>query len=363
MGKPVSDRQLLVLGDNVFVFSSDIHRVWKLPKKQLPSWLPSYLALRERGVSDASIRTKIRKTYGVSEAAYGAVMKALRKSEITTAEMKREQRRVEGREQWRKRGWEDAWRYHASMFNVEFLDYAAGGARQDIERMHLFLDREKMPPVYKEAPAKAKRVRVSDLLNGKETKAPQSASRAPSNESVDKERFDALLNLTFGEIRSLKVDAKRLRHEPLLKKTSPSGGARHPTEAYVFVFDVKGVAPGVYHYQVRTNELALIKAGNLWKTFQALAIRDHEQPHFVPKLGVVLTSIPERSMFRYRESRSYRVLHYDAGHLLRTFDMAASAYGLQTYANYGVDEPGLEKLLGLSAFEELPLAAAVVGWK
>src|SRR5690606_31898261 len=35
----------------------------------------------------------------------------------------------------------------------------------------------------------------------------------------------------------------------VLKKTSPSGGALHPTEAYLFVQHVEGIEPGIYHYR------------------------------------------------------------------------------------------------------------------
>jgi hypothetical protein len=39
-------------------------------------------------------------------------------------------------------------------------------------------------------------------------------------------------------------------------KTSPSGGARHPIEAYVLVRRVTGIRPGVYHYSVKRHALS-----------------------------------------------------------------------------------------------------------
>lgn len=38
-------------------------------------------------------------------------------------------------------------------------------------------------------------------------------------------------------------------------KTSPSGGARHPTEVYLYARDVEGLAPGAYHYAAADHSL------------------------------------------------------------------------------------------------------------
>jgi SagB-type dehydrogenase family enzyme len=357
--KQASDRQLIVIGSSVYVFSSDVHRVWRLPKAETPAWLPTYFALRQQRLSPTRIKKKIRESYDVSVAELGQCLDQLERAEVFGAELDDEQRQLPLPETWQRYGWEAAWAYHKSMFNSKFLDYSAQGAREDLDSMKAFLDREPMPSPFKDAPDHAERVPLRDLLNG-EPDADERTTTAP-RESIDLDQLSALVNLTFGQIAQ--PQPKSLRHEPLLKKTSPSGGARHPTEAYVFVFDVEGVAPGLYHFQVRTNELRLLRAGDTLADFRAFAIRDRDQPHFAPRFGVVLTSVVDRSMFRYRGSRSYRVLHYDVGHLLRTFDMVASSQGLETYTNYGIDEANLEHLLGLAACEEVPLAATMVGLK
>ena len=58
------------------------------------------------------------------------------------------------------------------------------------------------------------------------------------------EALATLLGLTFG------VQAWAAAEEgPLALKTSPSGGARHSLEAYVWVRDVDGVPAALYHYR------------------------------------------------------------------------------------------------------------------
>lgn len=359
MVKPLSDRQLIVLGSSVYVFSSDIHRVWRLPKSETPAWLPDWLALREEGLPQSTIQERIRERYAIPEGELDAIARQLASVELLDADLDDEQRKLPLPETWRQYRWETAWDFHKSMFNQKFLDYAADGARQDLERMHEYIDHEPMPSPFKEVTSTGARVPLHDHLNATPDADGEAPSPASAEGSVDSHLLGLLVNVTFGQIATRQT--KALRHEPLLKKTSPSGGARHPTEAYVFVFDVDGIAPGIYHYDVRSNELRLLHAGDHRADFHAFGIRDRDQPRFVPRFGVVLTSIAERSMFRYRGSRSYRVLHYDVGHLLRTFDMVAEAEGLVTYTNYGVDEENLERVLGLSSFEELPIASVVVG--
>jgi SagB-type dehydrogenase family enzyme len=55
--------------------------------------------------------------------------------------------------------------------------------------------------------------------------------------------FTATLYRTFA--------ARATSNEPgidVIKRAVPSAGGLHPTEAYVFVQNVEGIAPGFYHY-------------------------------------------------------------------------------------------------------------------
>ena len=45
-------------------------------------------------------------------------------------------------------------------------------------------------------------------------------------------------------------------------RSVPSSGARFPTEVYPVIFNVEGVPPGVYHYDVQRHRLELVRAGD-----------------------------------------------------------------------------------------------------
>ena len=52
-------------------------------------------------------------------------------------------------------------------------------------------------------------------------------------------------------------------------KTSPSGGARHPVEAYVVARDVRGLDPGTYHYVGDRHALERLRRGVSAKQIRA----------------------------------------------------------------------------------------------
>ena len=86
-----------------------------------------------------------------------------------------------------------------------------------------------------------------------------------------------------------------------------------------------------------------------------------ERLAFRPAVVVVLTSRPERSMYRYRESRSYRVLHLDTGHLLFNAAMVAGALGWPSYRAYSPAEHAVEPVLAIDGITEFTIGTIAVG--
>jgi len=100
---------------------------------------------------------------------------------------------------------------------------------------------------------------------------------------------------------------------PWLRKASPSGGARHPTEAWVMVYGKRDIADGLYYFDAPSNQL-------FWKGLYRSA-DDSEQ------LALIITAHVERPMWRYRESRSFRAVLLDAGHCMETLNQLSVAFG------------------------------------
>lgn len=107
------------------------------------------------------------------------------------------------------------------------------------------------------------------------------------------------------------------RHGPIVLKTSPSGGARHPTDLAVIVgHGWPSQLRGAWWYDGDQH---------------ALTPADPDVPLEVdlPPTGIamILSSHVERAMWRYRDVRAFRPVLIDAGHVLETLDLAVQATG------------------------------------
>jgi SagB-type dehydrogenase family enzyme len=144
-----------------------------------------------------------------------------------------------------------------------------------------------------------------------------------------------------------------------LLKTSPSGGARHPIEVYPVVLRVDGLDPGIYHYSVRRHALTRLRAGSFEHVVEEFCAN---QP-WVGDAAVVciLTAVLDRSMWKYREARAYRVVLLDAGHLGQTFCLVCTALGLAPFTSAAMHDELIERELGLDGVTEVPLYTAAFG--
>ncbi len=167
--------------------------------------------------------------------------------------------------------------------------------------------------------------------------------------------FSTILGWTWG--------AQRVVSDPgvgqHLLKTSPSGGARHPIEAYPVVLRVAGVAPGVYHYSVRHHALTRLRKGRFERQVTALCAH---QPWVGQAAAIFLmTAILGRTMWKYSHAHALRVVLLEAGHLGQTFHLLCTSLGLGPFSCAALRDSGIERLLGIDGVTEIPVYAAAVG--
>jgi len=142
-------------------------------------------------------------------------------------------------------------------------------------------------------------------------------------------------------------------------KTSPSGGARHPIEAYVCVRNVRGLAPGLYHYASADHRLERIRRGDM-----TARLRDWmpQSGYFAKAAFVVaLTAVLERQLWRYSYARAYRAALAEAGHVCQTFCLAATWRGLAPFCLMGLADSLIEQDLGIDGVRETVLYVAGAG--
>jgi SagB-type dehydrogenase family enzyme len=262
-------------------------------------------------------------------------------------------------ENWISAGWAEALRHYLHTNLLPKLDYGtARGWLEDFGTMREKLDSDALPPPTKRYADALCRLRLSaDPVMQPLGAALSKTSPANGRRRTGFHELATLLIHVFG-VSGHKSLAITGRH---VTKTSPSGGSRHPTEAYVVVFSVEGLEEGVYHFDADSHELALLNAGDMQAEYLQNVLGLNRRLSFEPRVAIALTSVVERSMHRYRDSRSYRVLHFDLGHLLMSSQLVASSLGIPYLCAYSIADDAAEAMLGVDGLMETAMTQVLLG--
>lgn len=148
-----------------------------------------------------------------------------------------------------------------------------------------------------------------------------------------------------------------------IKRTSPSGGALHPVEAYPLVVHVDGLEPGFYHYEASTHSLALLEAMSIEHARAQAAELTIAQHYFAEAHALVfLAARAPRNFWKYRKhAKAYKVLFLDAGHLSQTFYLLATEQGLGAFFTAAINDADAGDRLGLDPRSDVVIGACGVG--
>jgi SagB-type dehydrogenase family enzyme len=178
-----------------------------------------------------------------------------------------------------------------------------------------------------------------------------------SREPVEQQKLAQLLWWSFGVQGWARIPGVGR----LALKTSPSGGAMHPLEAYVLIRNVKGLSPGIFHYDAAGHRLELLRKGISKVDIERMLAgqRWSREAAFV----VFLTAVFARTQWKYEHPRAYRVVLAEAGHLCQTFCLTATWLGLAPFCTMALADTKIERALGIDGISESVLYAAGAGMK
>jgi len=196
-----------------------------------------------------------------------------------------------------------------------------------------------------------------------------SALDAMLDQRVTCRNFDTARSLALAEVGAVLYRAFGARIQvdvtgvQVLKKGVPSAGGLHPTEAYLLVQRVEGLAPGLYHYQPVAHaleplrELSSADANDLARRFVAA------QPYFThAPVHLIMASRFERNFWKYRNhAKAYRATILDAGHLSQTLYLAATELGLAAFITAAINEGDIEDAFGLDPMDQGVLSVSGFG--
>jgi SagB-type dehydrogenase family enzyme len=261
---------------------------------------------------------------------------------------------------WDGAGWHEPLVYHWHTNLLPKVDYAADPhGHEDKAMMASYLAGEPQPDSYKRIPGKQIALERDAPVTARSMADvfadDVGAARSPG--PITFAELSWLLYLTYGKTATRKLPLTGAH----VAKTSPSGGSRHPTEVYPVVFSAEGVEPGLYHYSVEHHALVELAPGDHRRFVQDHVITHPARPGFPPTVVLVHATIFERSMFRYREGRSYRVMQYDLGHVMQTGALVASALGRSSYRAYSLHDSEVDRFLGVDGILESAMTFTAVG--
>jgi len=264
------------------------------------------------------------------------------------------------RARWWARGWGHAAEYHLLTYDYPFLDYSSGDAVQtDLDMMARYGEADADVQRYTRYPE-------APWLPGPAVSAALApapiadswADAAPAD-ALSTDTLLAILSLACGQTGEIRTAAPGAA--PLLFRTSPSGGARHPTETYVLALRVDDLAPGWYHARVDQPGLEAVAPAPAAAELCGLRAALDAPPEFAPAAFVLLTTVFERNMYRYREPRTYRAVHLDAGHLAATLELLARAFGVAAVIGCCLADAAAEAQLSLDPLAEGPMLVLALG--
>ena len=242
--------------------------------------------------------------------------------------------------------------FHAATRDVSYVDLDTL-----IVRLGVKARTSPMPPPLKAPPGDARvvlpaprtRGAFADVLRARRTW--RRFGRAP----LALDDLATLLDLSAGVQRWATAEGEG----PIALKTSPSGGARHPIEAYVAVRDVRTLRPGFYHYAAGERALVRLTSTRGVPAFDTLL--PTQWWYRGASALVLLTAVFERTRWRYGSPRAYRAVLLEAGHVCQTFCLTATWLGLAPFCSRALDDERIERMLGIDGVSEAVLYAAGVG--
>jgi SagB-type dehydrogenase family enzyme len=140
-------------------------------------------------------------------------------------------------------------------------------------------------------------------------------------------------------------------------RTAPSAGALYPLEIYVVAGEVKGLKPGLYHYDPEKHVLTKKVDGDLREKLTQASL-DQDEITKAPATFVI-TAVYERTMKKYEE-RGIQYVHMEVGAAAENIYLQAEALNLGTVFMGAFDDDKVKKALEI---KEEPLAIMPVGKK
>jgi len=140
-------------------------------------------------------------------------------------------------------------------------------------------------------------------------------------------------------------------------RTAPSAGALYPLEIYLVVGEVKGLDPGLYHYDPEEHVITKEVDGDLRQKLTQASLYQDEITR--APATFVITAVYERTMKKYRQ-RGIQYVHMEVGAVGENIYLQAETLNLGTVFIGAFEDEKVKETLRI---QEEPLGIMPVGKK
>jgi putative peptide maturation dehydrogenase len=179
-----------------------------------------------------------------------------------------------------------------------------------------------------------------------------------TNEPLPRETLETVLYAVFGA-----QGFKESKGMSAIKRTSPSGGALHPIEAYVLALNVGDVPPGIYHYETATHALAQLELIHADEARQLACLFTAGQEYFAKAHALIIhVARFERSFAKYsRHKKAYKAVLMDSAHLSQSLYLTATHIGVGAFYTAAINDVDIGRRLRLPRLRESPVGINGIG--
>lgn len=155
------------------------------------------------------------------------------------------------------------------------------------------------------------------------------------------------------------------RDTEFLKKNVPSGGGLHPTEGFLLVQNVEGLAPGLYHYHPVQHAVLPLPSPPP-QALPALARRMLSGQAWFADAPALLVLAPryDRCFWKYRNhAKAHRAVALDVGHISQLLYLCATERGLAAFVTAAINDADVDRAFGFDGIGQSAMAICGLGWR
>lgn len=177
--------------------------------------------------------------------------------------------------------------------------------------------------------------------------------------SIDLQDASNILHAAFGDQKSSDPTLPAEISVYGYKRTSPSAGGLQCVEPYLWVMNINGLKPGIYHYLSQRHQLEVISdrlpectlgeylCNQQWANDMAFAI--------------IITCRLDKMWWKYPHSRAYRAMLMEVGHISQTLNLCIVASGLHPWMTGYFHDKEIAELLACDPDIEIPMFVVGAG--